>query len=434
MSGPAPGTVRVEGVSRTYRILQERNQTLKEALLRRRRTRFAEFPALRGVDLAIPPGESVGLVGRNGSGKSTLLKLIAGIIEPTAGRVVTVGTIASLLELGAGFHPDFSGRENLYLNAAILGFSEQEVRDRYDDIVAFAELEDFIEAPVRTYSSGMQLRLAFAVATHVEADVMLLDEIFAVGDEAFQRKCMGRMSDFRRRGGTLVFVSHDPTAVERICDRAVLMEGGRVLEDGTPVQVLAAYHRLLAEEGRRGSVLAREQEESPPDEDAGAREPVTRWGDGSVLVEECRLLTGDGAGASSFRSGDPMVIEITLRTLRPVPFPNVGIAVHTVEGVHCYGTNMAREAWRAEGLAGEGAVRFRIPSLHLHEGRFALTVAVTSQDEREVYDWRDRWMEFDVFASGPGAGLVDLGGVWELGAPASSTPRAPAPGGDARDA
>lgn len=410
------GSIRLEGVSRRFRILRDRNPTLKETLLRGRRSRYTEFWALRDIDLTIAPGESVGLVGRNGSGKSTLLKLIAGIIEPTGGRVVTTGTIASMLELGAGFHPDFSGRENLFLNAAILGFSEQEVRERYDDIVAFAELEDFIEAPVRTYSSGMQLRLAFAVATHVRAEVMLLDEVFAVGDEAFQRKCMGRMSDFRRAGGTLVFVSHDPSAVERICDRAVLMENGRVLEDGGPQDILASYHRLLSQESRRAKISDADGPEEPVADAAppASKDPAKRWGDEAVEITRVRLLDAAGEPAESFRSGDGMAIDVDFTTHRPVEFPNFGIAIHSVEGVHCYGTNMARERWSMGSGPSRGSVRFHIPNLHLHEGRFTVTVAATSADERDVYDWLDRWVEFDVFAESRGVGLVDLSGSWEV--------------------
>jgi len=411
MSAPPPGTIRVEAAERRFRVLRERNATLKEALLRGRRTRHVEFMALRGVDLEIRPGESVGLVGRNGSGKSTLLKLIAGIIAPSAGRVVTAGTIASMLELGAGFHPDFTGRENLFLNAAILGFSEREVRERFDEIVEFAELEDFVDAPVRTYSSGMQLRLAFAVASHVRADIMLLDEVFAVGDEAFQRKCMGRMSDFRRSGGTLVFVSHDATAVERICDRAVLLEHGRVLLDGDVQDVLSRYHRLLAEESRRHVGGAGDAPPAPAPE---REEPTRRWGDRSVEITAVRLRAADGRETGSFRAGDPLSIDIAFRLQAPVPLPNFGIAIHSVEGVHLYGTNMAREGWPAHSEAAEGVVRFAVPALPLHEGRFTLTVAATSHDERTVYDWLDRWCEFSVFARGRGVGLVDLGGAWEV--------------------
>jgi len=421
VSAPPVGTIRVEGVERRFRVLRERNATLKEAALRRRRTRHVDFWALRGVDLEVRPGESVGLVGRNGSGKSTLLKLIAGIISPSAGRVVTGGTIASMLELGAGFHPDFTGRENLFLNAAILGFSEKEVRARFDQIVEFAELEDFVDAPVRTYSSGMQLRLAFAVASHVRADIMLLDEVFAVGDEAFQRKCMGRMSDFRRAGGTLVFVSHDATAVERICDRAVLLEHGRVLMDGDVQDVLARYHRLLAEESRRTVQAEDEGAAAPPPaaaEDGGRQ----RWGDRSVEITRVALHGADGRATDTFRSGEPFTIEIAFTGNAPVPLPNFGIAVHSVEGVHMYGTNMAREGWPASSEARSGTVRFQVPALPLHEGRFTLTVAATSHDERTVYDWLDRWCEFSVFAQGRGVGLVDLGGTWDvdLSAPAGA--------------
>lgn len=418
MSGVAQGAIRVEGVHRTFRILRERNQTLKETLLRRGRSRYTEFAALTDVSLEITPGESVGLVGRNGSGKSTLLKLIAGIIEPTAGRIVSGGTIASMLELGAGFHPDFSGRENLFLNASILGFGEREVRQRFDEIVEFAELEDFIDAPVRTYSSGMQLRLAFAVASHVRADIMLLDEVFAVGDEAFQRKCMGKMFDFRKAGGTLVFVSHDPSAVERICERAVLMEAGHVLDDGDPLDVLAHYHRVLAKDSRRAAVDGRAEgfvsQTEATDGRADDDQDSERWGSREVEIVGVRLLDGTGTAAEAFESGGPLTIEMDFMIHASVPFPNFGIAIHSAEGVACYGTNMAREGWDVPAEVTQGAVRFLIPALHLHEGRFMVTVAATSHDEREVYDWHDRCLGFSVFAQGRGVGLVDLGGSWAL--------------------
>ncbi len=277
VSAIPPGAIRVAGVSRRYRVVSDRNLTLKEMILRRGgRTRGTEFWALRDVDLTIEPGESVGLVGRNGSGKSTLLKLLAGIMEPTEGTVAAAGTIASMLELGAGFHPDFSGRENLHLNASILGIPEREIEERFDEIVYFAELSDFIDAPVRTYSSGMQMRLAFSVASHVRAEIMLLDEVFAVGDEAFQLKCHGRMHEFRRHGGTLIFVSHDASAIESMCDRVVLLEAGRVaLPTARRATVMPRYHRLLASQGSRTPIDA---------EDDGAPRPSRpsdsdrRWG------------------------------------------------------------------------------------------------------------------------------------------------------------
>jgi ABC-type polysaccharide/polyol phosphate transport system ATPase subunit len=407
----APGAIRVAGVSRRFRLIHERSLTFKETVLRRRRTRGTELWALRDVDLAIEPGESVGLVGRNGSGKSTLLKLVAGIIDPTSGTVTAAGTIASMLELGAGFHPDFSGRENLYLNASILGIDDDEINARFDQIVAFAELSDFIDAPVRTYSSGMQMRLAFAVASHVRADVMLLDEVFAVGDEAFQHKCMGRMHDFRRQGGTIVFVSHDANAVESMCDRVVLLEDGRVIADGAPAQVLPRYHKLLASQDARTSIHA--DGEAPPEPQPAADERPDRWGSRRMTITSCRLLDEGGAEASSFQSGERLVVEIAFAGEEPLAFPSVGVMIHAAEGFLCYGTNTGREKFTLDDAVTGGVIRFVVPRLHLHEGRFAVTAAIGSHDESEVFDWLDRWLEFDVFASGGGIGSVDLAARWE---------------------
>ena len=211
--------------------------------MRRRRASTNEVWALRDVSLEVAPGEALALVGRNGSGKTTLLRLLSGIFRPTSGRVAVGGRIGSLLELGAGFHPDFTGRENVYLNGSIHGLSRAHIRELMAEIVAFAELEDKIDLPVRTYSSGMYMRLGFSVAAHIQADILLLDEVFAVGDEAFQRKCFGKIFEFKQRGGTIVFVSHDAGAVERLCDRAVLLRQGEVSFDGATREAIAEYRR-----------------------------------------------------------------------------------------------------------------------------------------------------------------------------------------------
>ncbi|HSO01810.1 MAG TPA: ABC transporter ATP-binding protein, partial [Gaiellaceae bacterium] len=226
------GQIRVEGVSRRFRVHAREARSLKELFVLGGRTEAEDVLALQEVTLAVEPGEAVGLVGRNGSGKSTLLRLIAGIIRPTTGRVEVGGRIGSLLELGAGFHPDFSGRENVFLTGAIYGLRRAQIRERFDEIVAFAEIEHAIDRPVRTYSSGMTMRLGFAIAAFLDADVLLLDEVFAVGDESFQRKCFGVIASFKERGGTILFVSHDASAVERLCDRAVLLQRGALVFDG----------------------------------------------------------------------------------------------------------------------------------------------------------------------------------------------------------
>jgi homopolymeric O-antigen transport system ATP-binding protein len=222
------GEISVENASRRFRVREQEARTLKDLFVLRGRTKPTDIWALRDVSVGVQPGDAVGLIGRNGSGKTTLLRLVAGIIRPTTGRVRASGRIGSLLELGAGFHPDFTGRENVFLNGAIQGLKRAEIRERFDEIVAFAELEHAIDRPVRTYSSGMTMRLGFAIAAFLDADILLLDEVFAVGDEAFQRKCFGRIFQFKQAGGTIVFVSHDATAVERLCERSVLLESGLV--------------------------------------------------------------------------------------------------------------------------------------------------------------------------------------------------------------
>src|SRR5438876_19393 len=243
-----PGEIRVERLSRRFRVRPRDARSLKDLVLVRGRGPATEVWALRDVSFFVEPGSAIGLVGRNGSGKSTLLKILAEIIKPTSGRSEVGGRIGSLLELGAGFHPEFTGRENVFLNGSILGLKRAYIREQLDEIVAFAGLEEFIDLPVRTYSSGMFMRLGFAIASHLAADVLLLDEVFAVGDEAFQRKCFGKIFDFKSDGGTIVFVSHDASAVERLCERTVLLREGEVVVDGPSHDALARYRQLLAAE------------------------------------------------------------------------------------------------------------------------------------------------------------------------------------------
>jgi ABC-type polysaccharide/polyol phosphate transport system ATPase subunit len=407
-----PGEIRVRDVSRRFRLLHERNATLKETVLRGRRSRYTELWALRGVDLDVAPGESLGVVGENGSGKSTLLKLLAGIFPPDSGSIRVGGRIASMLELGAGFHPDFTGRENVFLNAAIHGLSRREVERRMDRIVAFAELEAFIDNPVRTYSSGMYTRLGFAVAAHVDSDVLLLDEILAVGDEAFQRKCLGRVFEYRRQGGTVVFVSHDGEAVQQVCDRAVLLVGGRLAAEGDPADVLAMYRRGLAHAREAGGSAG-----DAPDE----------WGTGRVAITGVRLSGPDGP-RDRFVSGEPMRIDIDFIAREEVACPVFGVEVRSADGTLCYGTNTHRDSYAIPAVAGPGTASLVIDSLPLHEGRFTLTLAVHSEDEGEVYHWLERRHGISVFATAAGVGLVRMDGRWEIQTGATAVPTASADG------
>ena len=361
------GEIAVEGVSRRFVVHAQPNRTLKDWFVARGRIPASEVWALRDVSVHVEPGEAVGLVGRNGSGKSTLLRLVSEIIRPTSGRIEVGGRVASLLELGAGFHPDFSGRENVYLNGSIHGLRRRQIDELMDEIVAFAELERFIDLPVRTYSSGMYMRLGFAVAAHIQADVLLLDEVFAVGDEAFQRKCFGKIFEFKQRGGTIVFVSHDAAAVERLCDRAVLLKQGEKVFDGATHEAIVAYHRMLA------------AEESPDELRAGLRS----WGDLRARIEAVELLDADGDARVQFAAGEPMTVRLRVVADEPLPPPRLSLELRDDHGILLASAaqDTAQLGW--EPAPGEKLIRFELDRLPLGDGRFHLRCALGEHHLRE---------------------------------------------------
>ena len=388
------GEIRARGLGRVFKIRLTQSRSLKETILRRELPRTRELWALQDVDLDIHRGETVGIVGRNGSGKSTLLKLIAGIFSPSTGTLEVEGRVGSLIEIGAGFHPEFTGVENVYLNAAIYGLKRSYVDEHLDEIIDFAELEQFKDVPVRTYSSGMYMRLGFSVAMHVQPDILLLDEVLAVGDEAFQQKCFGRIGDFRRAGGTIVFVSHDPSAVERLCDRAIMLESGHVLEEGPASEVVRAYHRRVV---------------SGPAEAAASR-------DGDVAtrcrVHEVRAVAGDGTARDRFVEGEPMALEVWLYAEEELEGASVTVGIRDADGrpvgsQTLEGVRLPRE--RLERL------RLNFPGLPMREGRFFVDVGVTTADRDAELALAERALELSVFGSDmAGSGPIRLGGTWEL--------------------
>jgi homopolymeric O-antigen transport system ATP-binding protein len=391
-----PGSIVVSEAARRFVVHARETRTLKELVLSRGRLGGQEVWALRGVSLDVEPGESVGLIGRNGSGKSTLLRLVARIIKPTRGSVTVGGRVGSLLELGAGFHQDFTGRENVFLNGSIQGLRRSEIRDRFDEIVAFAEIEDAIDRPVRTYSSGMYMRLGFAIAAFLEADVLLLDEVFAVGDEAFQRKCFGRIAQFKEGGGTIVFVSHDASAVERLCTRAVLLRDGEVAFDGGTHEALARYRRQLADDA------------DPAERGAGLRE----WGSGEAVVESVRLVGADGAPRDQMRAGDPLTFEVALSSEGAVAPPRLHVELRDDAGalVAEDAVDTSLLGWPAYG----GAVRLRldIPHPPLEFGRFHLRAILEDGNGGGRLHTLDEAAVFVVYPDGEGRALVRLGGTW----------------------
>ena len=392
-------------VTKTYRRrTRPRAGTLKSALLGIGKSRgtVESLTALDRVDLSVGRGESVGVIGGNGSGKSTLLKLVAGILRPTSGSLVVNGRVSALLELGAGFHPEISGRENVVINGVMLGLSKKEVLRRFDEIVEFAGIADFIDEPVKNYSSGMYVRLGFAVAVHTDPDVLLVDEVLAVGDEEFSHRCLARIREMQAAGKTILFVTHALGLVVDLCDRAVWLRHGKVAASGEPREVVDRYRLDVASEERAEaarrsgeaalpdrseapapSFVAAERGDAPPDGDP--RKPG-RWGDGSVAIRALRLENAPGSATSAFDAGSRLDVVLELEPTRPLTDFVVGIGLFDKSGTCIHGTNTDLEGFVPVRLGGRSTVRITLDPLDLVPGDYDLDVAVHARDGRP-YDY-----------------------------------------------
>jgi lipopolysaccharide transport system ATP-binding protein len=364
--------------------IEFQNVSKKFTLQRERRQPADEFWALREVSFSVGRGQSVGLVGHNGAGKSTALKLMTRILEPTGGTVRMQGRLAALLELGSGFHPDLSGRENVFLYGSLLGFGRREMAARLDEIVAFSGIGEFLDLEVKHYSSGMYTRLAFAVATSVDPEVLITDEVLAVGDEAFQRKCMERIYSFRQQGRTIVFVSHALDTVRTLCDVAVWLDHGEQRAFGPAGEVVDAY---LADVNRREQ---QELEARGGTGDPSRADPSRRYGSREVEISGVELLDSEGRERASFQSHEPLIVRIRYRAQRPVLRPVFGLAVYHEGGFLLSGPNTRFHGLEIERLEGEGFVDYRVASLPLLAGRYLLTVAVYDDTMLHPYDHHDR--------------------------------------------
>lgn len=397
--------VQLESIFVRYRVPHERYATLKEHTIRwlQRRVQYDDFLALRDVSLTVRRGEVVGIIGRNGAGKSTLLKVIGRVLRPTRGRVRVRGRVAPLLEFGAGFHPELTGRENIFLNGAILGFSRAEMQAKFDRIVDFAELREFIDAPLRTYSSGMIARLGFAVATDVEPDVLIVDEVLSVGDAAFQQKSAERMQSFRAKGTTILLVSHNLALVEAMCDRAIWLERGRIVAEGSASSVVRQY---------RGDDTRAEAQRLA--ESAGPS-LSQRWGTGVIEIVAVRLKNGKGEATAIFETGDTLILEMDYVAHQAVPSPIFGMAIHRQDGVHITGPNTAFAGLTLPTLEGRGTVTYTVPYLPLLEGLYHISVAVLNHNDTEMFDYHDRCYPFRVIPNGQVReryGMMTLQGNW----------------------
>ncbi|HET7433129.1 MAG TPA: ABC transporter ATP-binding protein [Thermoanaerobaculia bacterium] len=382
--------IHVENVSKSYRLWGRRSQfaTLKSALLKRD-LNVADtpmVPALRNVSFAVDRGEAFGIVGRNGSGKSTLLKIITGILKPTSGRIAVHGRIAALIELGAGFHPEITGRENIYINGIMLGLSRREIEQRFDKIVEFSGIGDFLDQPVKTYSSGMYVRLGFAVAVHVDPDILLIDEVLAVGDEEFSARCVAKIQEMKYRGVTLVFVTHQLDQVRTLCDRAVWLDHGECKAIGDPMRVVDAYlQEVSAPVASAAAVETPAAEEPPPP----AKDPMEeeRWGSGEVVLKAVRVLDDRDRELVALGAGTPVTIEIDVETRVPQEDFVFGIGIYHADGTCVYGTNTDIEGHAAQRLEGSARVRFVMRSLDLVAGTYRIDVAVHTRNGR-AFDYR----------------------------------------------
>ncbi len=386
--------VDVVDVSKRFRLYRAKYQSLKERVLHAGNNPHEDFWALRDVSFGVAEGETVGILGRNGSGKSTLLKCVSGILQPTGGKVVVRGQLAALLELGAGFQPDLTGRENIYLNASLLGLNTKEVERRFDEIVAFAELEQFIDNQVRFYSSGMYVRLGFAVAVNVDPDVLVVDEVLAVGDENFQRKCLARIKEFQDDGRTILFVTHSPELVRQVCDRAVVLDGGRVVGIAEAAEAIHLYHERLLQLGAMAEVGV--------EAEATVQSASRRVRLGEVVVEH------PGSGSRPYLlPGEWLTVQVPFEAVESIPEVIFAITLRSTNGDVVFSSNTEELGQHLEAPVGTGRVDFTFDRVPLLEGAFDIGIAAT--DKRGVVlDVADQAARFEVMNPGHATGMLAL--------------------------
>ena len=397
--------IRFEQVTKQFANASEQPRSLLESVIatvrRKNESQLEPLTAVKDLTFDVYAGESVGLIGRNGSGKSTLLKLATRILQPTSGRVLVNGRISALLELGAGFHHDLTGRENIYLNGSVLGLSRQAIDERFDEIVAFSELKEYIDMPVKHYSSGMYMRLGFSVAVYCDPEILLIDEILAVGDHAFQRKCIDRIYEMKKRGITIVMVSHDMETMQKLCDSLVWIDRGAMREKGSTVTVSAHYTQFM--NGAGASLVE--------DNDQGFRRVGTRQAE----ITSIRFLDDDGREQTIFHTGDDMTIELAYTAHTPVPYPEMGFSIFRADGVHINGTNNSAAGLDIELLEGSGKLLYHIEKLPVIPGSYKVSAAIQDARMAQIYDFHEQAYMFHVESADGEAkqGVIKMPASWE---------------------
>lgn len=415
--------IEVNNVSKKFKVYYDKGKTLKEKALRADRNKYEEREVLKGISFQIKKGEAVGLIGHNGCGKSTTLKLLTRIMYPDSGTVELKGRVSSLLELGAGFHPDMSGRENIYINASIFGLRRKEIDQRMDEIIDFSELWEYIDNPVRTYSSGMYMRLAFSVAIHVNAEILLIDEILAVGDVNFQTKCMNRLMEIKKNGTTIVLVSHSMDQVERICDRSIWIQEGRIRMDGKSREVHSLYLNFMSKERRKKANVRLEKKEAPEGKTSGGAketdnsesERFARRGTAEARIKKVSIRSGDEE-SRYFTLGETLCFVLEYEVYETVEQAVFGICFLRNDGVRCYGTNTRAEKLPMKRLlksSVSGIVTVTFEDLNLLAGKYDVDVTIENA-VGDTIDYFDRAVSFEMGSSKICTGVAWLDHTWNL--------------------
>lgn len=391
----------VNHVSKSFKVYKDKNNTMMESLLFWERKKYENRQVLSDINFTVDKGEAVGLIGHNGCGKSTTLKILSKILYPDKGSIRVNGRVSSLIELGAGFHPDMSGRENIYINASIFGLTKKEIDRRLDDIIAFSELEEFIDNPIRTYSSGMYMRLAFSVAINVNADVLLIDEILAVGDVGFQSKCFRRLKEIKENGTTIIIVSHSLEQIEQICDRSIWIHEGRVRAQGAPQDINSQYLDCMGKQ-QQGII-----------EEPGKSDGEDRWGNGDAKICRVRLLNKDGEERSNFCTDEPMIIQFDYEVKKCVENAVFGIGIFRNDGINCYGTNTRIDRIQEFSISKNGKVSFIMDAMSLLPGSYVLNVTI-EKDMGIPIDYYTKAKSFVVYSKADDVGIARMGHRWEI--------------------
>ena len=415
--------IEVKNITKKFKIYMDKGSQLKERLLFHKRNRYEEREVLKGISFQVKKGEAVGLIGHNGCGKSTTLKLLTKIMYPDSGEIIMKGRISSLIELGAGFHPDMSGRENIYTNASIFGQTKKEIDARLDEIIAFSELEEFIDNPVRTYSSGMYMRLAFSVAINVDADILLIDEILAVGDTNFQTKCFNRLRELKAKGMTIIIVTHDLATIEKFCDRSVWINDGLIVCEGRSDEVVDAYlnfmnQKKVESEPAPPANNTPATEETPPENsevnDSGEIDySANRFGLKYVEIRKAEMLNSENKDVRIFRTGDRLSVKIHYHVNKPIDEYVFGFGFYTLDGECLYGNNTQIDRIKINPQNTDGTVSVIIEKLPLIAGKYVLNVAVVDADGTPM-DFYRNYCEFEVVSEKRNMGYFNIEHEWRI--------------------